>query len=299
MRRTAEAPGPAAPERRHEVRTVLVRTLLANVAVVIAKAVAGIMTNTLSVVAEAAHSFADAFNNIIGLTLSRVASQEPDEQHPYGHGKFETLGALAVVAFLSITVYELVASAVGRLVTGGGRPRATPMVIAVMVGSAIVSFFISRYESRKARELGSDILKADAAHTRSDIWASSAVVVGLGLVAAGYPRADAAFTLLVAAVIARAGWRIVKATVPVLVDERAVDPDRIRRIARQTPGVIDAYDVRSRGREGEIFAELTIAVNPALGVVDAHRIADAVEQRVARELRAREVVVHVEPRGSR
>jgi len=286
-----------AADRHAQVRTVLVRTLVANLVVVVAKAVAGIMTNTLSVVAEAAHSFVDAFNNLIGLALSRVAARGPDEEHPYGHAKFETLGALAVVAFLSITVYELVSSAVGRLIAGTARPRATPPVIAVMVGSAVVSFFISRYESRKGAALDSDILQADAAHTRSDVLASAAVVVGLVLVAAGYHRADAAFTLLVAAVIARAGWRIVQATVPVLVDQRATHPDRIRRIARRTPGVMDAYDVRSRGRQGEVFAELTIAVDEGLGVVQAHAIADAVEKRVARELGARQVVVHVEPEG--
>ncbi len=284
-----------AADRHDQVRTVLVRTLVANLVVVVAKAVAGIMTNTLSVVAEAAHSFVDAFNNLIGLALSRVAARGPDEEHPYGHAKFETLGALAVVAFLSITVYELVSSAVGRLITGTARPRATPLVIGVMVGSAVVSFFISRYESRKGAALDSDILQADAAHTRSDVLASGAVVVGLGLVAAGYHRADAAFTLLVAAVIARAGWRIAQATVPVLVDQRATHPDRIRRVARRTPGVKDAYDVRSRGRQGEVFAELTIAVDEGLGVVEAHAIADAVEKRVARELGARQVVVHVEP----
>lgn len=282
-------------ERHQQIRTVLARTLVLNLLVVVAKAVAGILTNTLSVVAEAAHSAVDAFNNVMGLALSRVAAQGPDEDHPYGHGKFETLGALVVVAFLSVTVYELVSSAIGRLVEGTVRPRATPVVIGVMLGSAVVSFFVSRYESRKGRELNSEILTADAAHTRSDIYASSAVVVGLALVAAGYPRADAAFTLFVAAIIARAGWRIVRSAVPVLVDERAVDPYHIRRHALQTPGVLDAYDMRSRGREGEIFAELTIAVDPALGVVEAHRIADAVEQRVARELNAQEVVVHVEP----
>lgn len=282
-------------ERHNAVRSVLLRTLVLNLVVVLAKAVAGTMTSTLSVVAEAAHSFVDAFNNILGLALARVAAREPDEEHPYGHAKFETLGALAVVAFLSITVYELVGSAIGRLVTGGGHPRATPVVIGVMVGSAVVSFFVSRYEKRRGTELGSEILTADAAHTRSDVYASGAVVAGLGLVAAGYPRADAVFTLFVAAIIARAGWHIVRSTVPVLVDERAVEPHRIRRHALQTPGVLDVYDVRSRGREGDVFAELTIAVDPSLGVVDAHRIADAVETRVARELQAREVVVHVEP----
>ncbi|MEJ2185009.1 MAG: cation diffusion facilitator family transporter [Gemmatimonadota bacterium] len=285
--------------RHAEIRRVLILTLLANIAVVAAKAVAGFMTGTLSVVAESAHSSVDALNNIIGLVLSRVAARAPDENHPYGHAKFETLGGLAVVVFLSITIYELSSSAIQRLITGAARPNATPVVFAVMAASAVVSFFVSYYERRKGRELASDILTADAAHTQSDIYASLAVIVGLAFVAAGYPRADAIFTLLVAAVIARASWRIIRVTVPVLVDEVAVDASKIQRTAQATPGVQAVYDVRSRGRRGEVFAELTIAVDPTLGVSEAHVIADAVEQRVSREIQAREVVVHVEPLGER
>lgn len=282
-------------ERQAEIRKVLALTLVANLVVVVAKGAAGLMTNTLSVVAESAHSAVDALNNVIGLILSRVAGRGPDEEHPYGHAKFETLGALVVVAFLSITVYELVRSAIERLIAGDVRPEATPAVMAVVAGSALVSAIVSRYERRRGAELSSDILIADAAHTASDVWASLAVLVGLGLVAVGYPRADAAFTLLVALVIARAGYRILRATVPVLVDERAVDAEMIRRIALESPGVVDAYDVRSRGREGEVFAELTIAVDGRLDVRRAHDIADEVERRAGAALQAREVVVHIEP----
>ncbi|MEJ2678372.1 MAG: cation diffusion facilitator family transporter [Gemmatimonadota bacterium] len=285
--------------RHDEIRRVLILTLLANIAVVAAKASAGFMTGTLSVVAESAHSSVDALNNIIGLALSRVAARAPDENHPYGHAKFETLGGLAVVVFLSITIYELTSSAIHRLITGAARPHATPVVFAVMAGSAVVSFFVSYYEQRKGKALSSDILVADAAHTQSDIYASLAVIVGLLFVAAGYPRADAIFTLVVAVVIARASWRIIRSTVPVLVDEVAVDPSQIQRLAQDTPGVEAVYDVRSRGRRGEVFAELTIAVDPGLGVAEAHTIADAVEQRVSREILAREVMVHVEPLGER
>ena len=289
-------PGYAIRESRHAgIRRVLAITLAANLAVVLAKAIAGLASGALSVLADAAHSSVDAFNNLMGLLLARVAAQAPDEQHPYGHAKFETLGALAIVAFLSITVYELVGAAIGRLIAGRAQPEATPAVMAVMAVSAVVSAVVSRYEERRGRELRSELLVADAAHTHSDFYASLAVLVGLVLVAAGYPRADAVFTLLIALVIARAGWRILLTTVPVLVDARAVEEKTIRRIALDTPGVADCYSVRSRGREGEIFAELTIAVERTMDVERAHDIADEVERRVAAEVGAREVVVHIEP----
>lgn len=282
-------------DRNRQVRRVLIITLLANIAVVIAKVVGGLAANSLSVLADAAHSSVDAWNNIMALALARVAAKDPDEDHPYGHAKFETLGALAIVAFLSITVYEVLGTAFSRLAGEGPFPRATPLAAAVMLLSAVVSYLVARYEESCGRRYHSEILLADAAHTKSDVFASMAVLVGIGLVALGYPRADALFTLLVAGFIARAAWRILKHTIPILVDQRAVAEGTIRDITIGTPGVLDCFAVRSRGRVGEVFAELTITVQPSLNVQEAHRIADAVERRVAEAVGAREVVVHVEP----
>jgi cation diffusion facilitator family transporter len=281
--------------RHRAVKRVLLLTLSGNVAVVTLKLVFGISAGALSVVADALHSCADGLNNLIALALSAVAAQAPDEEHPYGHAKFETLGALAIVAFLSITVYELSSAAISRIFFADARPRVTPPVIGAMIVSAITSFVVARYEHRRGIELGSHLLTADASHTRADVYASVAVLVGLGLVAAGYPRADGVFTLIVALVIARTGWRILRGTVPILVDERAVAGETIRRIAVQTEGVVDAFDIRSRGPVGEVFAELTITVDPSLNVDAAHHIADEVERRIERELHARLVVAHVEP----
>jgi cation diffusion facilitator family transporter len=281
--------------RNQQVRRILLLTFMANLAVVIAKGAAGLLAQSLSVLADAAHSSVDAWNNVMALFLARLAAKAPDAEHPYGHAKFETLGALAIVAFLSVSVYELCSSAIVRLAGGGATPRATTFAVGVMLVSAVINFFVARYEGRAGERLHSEILMADAAHTRSDVYASLAVVLGLGLVRLGYPRADALFTLLVAVVIARAGWRILRSTVPILVDERAVSEEAICQIALDVAGVLNCFHVRSRGRAGEIFAELTITVNGALNVEEAHRIADDVEQRIAGSVGAREVVVHVEP----
>lgn len=282
-------------QRAREIRRVLIVTLFANLSVVVAKLVAGMAANSLSVLADAAHSSVDAWNNVMALALAHIASKAPDEEHPYGHAKFETLGALAIVAFLSVTVYELSGTAIRRLMGGGDVPIATPLVAGVMLVSAIISYLVARYEEDCGRKYHSEILLADAAHTKSDVAASLAVLGGIGLVGLGYPKADALFTLLVAVVIARAGWRILQHTIPILVDQRAVAEGTIRDITLGTPGVRDCFAVRSRGRSGEVFAELTITVDPGLNVAESHLIADAVEHRVAEAVGAREVVVHVEP----
>jgi cation diffusion facilitator family transporter len=197
-----------------------------------------------------------------------------------------------------LAVYELTRTAVLRLMGAGETPIATPFVAGVMLVSAIVSYFVARYEENCGRKYQSEILLADAAHTKSDVAASLAVLVGIGLVGLGYPKADALFTMMVAVVIARAAWRILQHTIPILVDQRAVSEGTIREITLGTAGVRDCFSVRSRGRAGEIFAELTITVDPLLNVAESHLIADEVEQRVADAVGAREVVVHVEPHAA-
>ena len=126
---------------------------------------------------------------------------------------------------------------------------------------------------------------------------TASVLGGLALVRLGWPAADAWTAMLVALVIARSGWGILRRTVPVLVDHRALDPEKIRQIVTRMPGVEDATEIRSRGRQGEVFAELTIRVDPAADVGEAHRIADAVEHRLSDSEGFFGVVVHVEPRS--
>ena len=282
--------------RTRQVRRVLRLVLWMNVAVVVMKVAVFVMSHALSVLAESMHSSLDAGNNVFALAMARVAGQAPDEDHPYGHTKFETLGALALVGALSITVFELMRNAVVRLLAHSIPVANIDSVsLGIMGASLVAGVAITRYESRLGRRLGSDLLLADAAHTRSDVLTTLAVLVGLVAIRAGHPLADPVATLIVAVLIAHTGWEIVRGAVPVLVDERAVEPERIQRLALAVEGVRSAYGIRSRGRPGAVFAELTIAVDPDLDVATSHHIADETERRVTDELGATEVVVHVEP----
>ena len=283
-------------QRNREVHRVLLRVLWMNLAVVAVKVVGLILSGALSVAAEVLHSSLDAANNVFALVLARVAGKEPDDDHPYGHRKFETLGALVLVGVLSVTVFELLRQAVGRLTSGVGHaPVASGMVLALMGVGLVAGIAITRYESRVGRRLGSDLLLADAAHTRADVLTTVAVLAGLVAVRMGYPMADPIITIAVAGLSARTGWEIIQETVPVLVDTRAVEPERIEELCLEVNGVHSAYGIRSRGRKGDIFAELTISLAPDLDVVTSHAIADQVERLVADRIVAREVVVHVEP----
>lgn len=274
----------------------MLRTLLViNIVLVVTKTLAGRRTGSLAVIGGAIDSGVDTLTTLIALALARVAAQEADELHPYGHAKFETLGALAMVAFLSITVYELIRGAIERLRGEAHAPVDTTLAVWVMTAALVVGFLASVYEHHRGVALRSELLIADAAHLRADVYVTVAVLAGLLLTRAGVRSADGWTTLLVAGLIARTGWGIIRAAVPVLVDERAVEAAEIARLAADVHGVHAVYDVRSRGREGAMFAELTIAVGSGIDVRAAHDIADQVEMEVREGLRARAVIVHIEP----
>jgi len=283
--------------RGEAVRRVLRLVLALNLGILALKLLAWSLTGSLSIIAEATHSSLDALNNIIALAFARVAHQGPDEDHPYGHHKFETLGALAVVGFLSITVFELVKGAIGRLASPAALAEVqTPIAAFLLLGATVLAgSLVARYEVRAGLRLNSELLLADAAHTRADVLGTVAVLAGLLLVRLGYPLADPIVALLLALLIAHSGWEIVRRSVPILVDERAVNEEALHRLAGDTEGVLSSHRARSRGRPGEIFVELTIRVRGDLDVHRAHEIADEVERRISVSLGAREVVVHVEP----
>src|SRR5256886_2413654 len=277
------------------VRRVVLGLLVANLAVVGAKLAVGIAAGSLAVLGSAVDSAVDALNNVLALIVVRVAAKAPDEDHPYGHGKFETLGALGIVGFLSITCFELVRGAVNDLTSGTRRVTVTDMQLAVLILALGVNLLITWYEHRRGTELGSELLVADAAHTRADVFITAGVVVGVLFARQGLWWIDPALAIVVAFVIVWVAYRIVVRTVPVLVDQRAIPTGHIQETAQAVPGVERAYGIRSRGAAPVRYAEVTIAVDRNANVQEAHAIADAVEERLKRDLQLAEVTVRLEP----
>lgn len=282
-------------DRSGAVRRVLRGILFANLAVVAIKILVGLSVNSLAVLGDAVHSSVDAVNNLFGMIVVRLAAKEPDEEHPYGHGKFETLGALLVVVFLSVTLFELLQGALARLMAGSVPPALSTPVAVLLVATLIINIWVVWYETRAGRRLRSEILLADAAHTRADVLITIAVIIGLVLSTAGLAWADPVLAIMVSLMVVRVGVQIVRRSIPSLVDQAAVDRVAIQHEATQVPGVHDAYDIRSRGAATRRFAELTIAVDRTENVASAHEIADVVEERLRSNLDLDEIVVHVEP----
>jgi cation diffusion facilitator family transporter len=290
----------AAPPKRglHQpaVRRALAIVLAVNVAVVLAKTGVGWKTGALTVLGSALESGLDLLNIIIGMTLVTVAARAPDEDHPYGHEKFESLGTLVIVGFLSISCFELLREAVEQLLHRATPHEPTIADFVVMVATIAVNAFVAWYERSRGRALGSAFLIADATHAGSDLYVTSLALVSLIVTRAGRGGLDAPLAILVAVLIARNGYIILKGSVPVLVDQRAVDAARIRELVTQVPRVTDVRLVRSRATSsGLLFAEVTIGISASTSVAEAHAISDAVEAQIITGLGAAEVTVHVEP----
>jgi cation diffusion facilitator family transporter len=277
------------------VRRVLGGILLANIVVVIVKFAVGVNTNSLAVFGDALQSSVDSANNLFAIFVVRVAAKAPDEEHPYGHAKFETLGALLIALLLALSIFELVRGAIDRLVTGTPVVNVSSNALLLLVFTLILNIGVVWFETRAGKRLNSDLLLADALHTRTDVFITLGVLGGLALARYGLAWADPALALAVAILVGRAGYQILRRSIPTLVDERAFDPATIQREAERVNGVVSAYAIRSRHAGDRRFAELTIAVDGKSDVASAHVIADQVEDRLRDNLQLDEITVHVEP----
>ncbi len=289
-------------DNRSEVRKVLLITLLLNLFVMGLKAVVGFSTGSLSLQADALHSVTDSANNVLGLIASRFSSPQPDRDHPYGHQKFEAVGALGIAAFLGIACFEILQGGIERLFQGLTPVNISAPELWLLLIVLGVNIFVTFYERHVGKRVGSAILIADAQHTMSDVWVTITVLVGLIGVWQGrvlnFPQLqwlDVILAFPVALLVFSSGWNVLKDNLPWLVDEMAIAPEAIQSIVLEVPGVINCHDIASRGLLGrQVFIEMHMIVN-AKDVETAHQITEAVEHRLEERFSPVRVVIHVEP----
>lgn len=282
-------------DNRAAVRKVLIITLLLNIFVMVLKAVVGNLTGSLSLLADALHSVTDSANNILGLVASRFSSPQPDRDHPYGHLKFEAVGALGISAFLGIACFEILQGAVERIINGGKEVKISPPELWLLLIVLGVNIFVAFYERGVGQRVKSPILIADAKHTMSDIWVTISVIGGLIGVWLGVQWLDLVLAFPVALLVFWSGWTVLKENLPWLVDEMAIAPEVIHAIALSVPGVVNCHDIASRGVLGrQVFIEMHIIVD-APDVETAHRITEEVERRLEERFNPVRILIHVEP----
>jgi cation diffusion facilitator family transporter len=285
----------AAPARAAVLTRVLARVLALNLAVAAAKLIFGYATGAVSIISDGFHSLTDSASNIIGIVGLRAARKPPDEDHPYGHRKFETLAAAGIFVFLVIVVVEVLRSALGRL-HGGSDATITGTSFVVMLATLAVNLGVVRYESARGRALKSELLLVDAAHTKSDVMTSCAVLVSLGGVWAGFPAADPIGGIVVAIFIAHTGLKIAREMSGILADRVVMNEEDVRRVVMSVPEVVGCHQIRSRGSLDHAFLDLHVWFHGDVTLHEAHRLSHVVKDRLTEEFpQIADAIIHIEP----
>jgi cation diffusion facilitator family transporter len=286
-------------QKQQTKQRVALTSILVSGALTIAKAAVGIATGSLAVLSEAAHSLLDLAATIMTYFAVRVSGKPADEEHHYGHGKVESVTALAETALLFLLSGIVIWEAAHRLLGGAHHPvEATLWAFGVIAASIVVDYFRARLLYRVAAETSSEALEADALHFGSDMWSSIAVFIGLGAVWLGYPWADSAAAVIVAVFICIAGWRLGRRTIDTLTDTAPTGvAERVRAIATRSPGVVAIDRVRVRPAGDVLFVDIDIAVSRTIPLDRVVRIKDQVETAVRKDFPRSETTVNIVPRA--
>jgi cation diffusion facilitator family transporter len=284
------------PDRYTAVSRVLVRVLVLNLVVAVAKIAFGYASGAISILSDGFHSLTDSASNVVGLVGVRAARQPPDDDHPYGHRKYETVAAAAVTLFLVIVVVEVLRNAFNHL-TGRANPvEISTASFVVMLATVAVNIVVIVYEGRAAERLASEVLLADATQTRGDVWTSLTVVAALVGARLGVPILDPLAALVVAGFIGYSGYQIARATTGILSDRIVIADTEIERVVRSVPGVLGCHQIRTRGSADYVFLDLHVWLPADMRLTDAHDLSHLVKDRLmTRYPQIADAIIHIEP----
>jgi len=293
------APAASRAQAAQAVRRVFVITLLLNVAVAAAKAGYGYFSGSIALGTDAIHAVLDGSSNVLALFSLHWARIPADDRHPYGRHKIEILAAVGIGVLIVIGLAEFAGAAVRELLGHVSPPRVGWGGFAVVAATMVTNFFITRYEERRGHDLGSALLCADAQHTRSDVYASMAVLLSFVGVRLGWPAADALGAIAVVVLVGRAAWLVFRDNVPTLIDAAVLDPGRVARLAEQDQAVKNVARVRSRGVRNAVQLDLRIDVDPNMKVSEAHHLSGRIEEALRGEFpELADVSIHCTPAAS-
>lgn len=283
-------------EHYRHIRHILIVVLLLNWATAIAKIIYGIITRCTSMTADGFHSLSDGASNIIGLIGINVACQPKDPDHPYGHKKYETFFSLGIAVILAAICFNLIKEGIKRLYNPV-IPQVDLISFLVMAVTLAVNLLVMNYEYRKGKILNSDILIADALHTKADIFTSLSVIVTLVVIKLGYPVLDPIATIVIALFVAHSAFDVAYSSSKVLCDTAAiVDVNRITDIILSIKGVRACHKIRTRGRPDDIHVDLHVQVSGDMHMEEAHKISYAIEETIKKNIPGvTDVIVHMEP----
>jgi cation diffusion facilitator family transporter len=278
---------------------VALTSIAASAGLTAAKAVVGVMSGSLGLLSEAAHSLIDVGATVMTYFAVRTSGKPADAEHHYGHGKVESVTALIETALLFVLAGVVSWEAIKRLMSAQPpEVEATPWAFAVIAVSIAVDFFRARVLYRTAEKTSSDALAADALHFASDMWSSLAVLVGLLGIALGYTWADSVAAIAVSVVICIAGWRLSRRTIDTLTDTAPPGvADKISTAIGRIPGVVGVEGLRVRQVGEVLFVDLVVAVSRTLPLDRVAALKDRIVATVRADSPAAEVTVTTQPRA--
>jgi cation diffusion facilitator family transporter len=267
-----------------------------NLAVALAKIIFGYSSGAISILSDGFHSLTDAASNVVGLVGIHAAGRPPDEDHPYGHRKYETVAAAGITIFLLLVVVEVLRNAFDHL-SGRAGPHAIPIAsFVVMLVTVGVNLFVIAYESREGERLSSEVLSADAMQTRGDVWTSLAVIGALAGARLGLPILDPLAAILVAGFIGYAGYQIARSTTMILSDRIVIAESDLEQVVRSVPGVLGCHHIRTRGTSDHVFLDLHVWLPAGMPLIEAHALSHHVKDRlIARYPQIADAIIHIEP----
>ena len=282
---------------QHEKEQVALTSIAASAALTIAKGLVGVATGSLAILSEAGHSLIDLGATVMTYAAVRVSGKPADKEHHYGHGKVESVSALAETALLFLLSGVVIWEAIKRLTEHEEHlVIANAWAFGVIAVSIAVDFFRSRALAQTAKETRSQALEADALHFSSDLWASFAVLIGLGGVRSGLWWADSVAALVVAVLVCVAGWRLGRRTIDTLTDTAPVGAAaQITALATKVPGVVRVEQVRARAVGEKIFIDLAVAVSRTMPLDRVSALKDAVAAAIGKQMPGAEPTVTTDP----
>jgi cation diffusion facilitator family transporter len=278
---------------QHEKERVALTSILASAALTLAKAIVGLTSGSLALLSEAAHSLIDFGATLMTYVAVRLSGKPADDEHHYGHGKIESISALAETALLFLLAGVVAWEAGKRLIMHEGHAVEATLAAFIVIGlSIVVDFFRARALNHVANKTSSQALEADALHFSSDLWSSLAVLAGLLGIRLGLPWADSAAALVVSVMVCVAGWRLGRRTVDTLTDTAPPGvATRATSVARRVGGVVAVNQVRAREAGEQIFIDLSVDVSRTMPLEQVNAVKAAVIENIGKAIPRAEVHV--------
>lgn len=285
-------------QRYREIRWVTLVGSALDLTLGVLKIAIGFIANSQALIADGVHSLSDLATDFMVLFAAKHGSKDADETHPYGHGRFETLATVALGIALILVAVGIAWDAVERLFNPAELLQPGFWALLIAGASVLSKEWIFHYTMHVAKKLKSNMLKANAWHSRSDAISSVVVVIGVAGTMAGLEYLDAVAAVIVGVMVGKIGWDLAWQSVHELVDT-ALDPERVAVIRQEVlsvGGVRELHMLRTRQMGGEALVDVHVLVDPKLSVSEGHYIGERVRRRLIHEVEeVADVMVHVDP----